>query len=212
MVVQKKAILGVSRSKRRVVIVDKAQTVVVALENNPNFPDSGEVVSQVKTLLTDISGLEMEKNRLQSQLGSVDAQIDEKIAKLYNALNDAVAYVNMKSNGDEAKIVSSGFEVPKDRTPIGALPKVMNVVLKEGLGSGELLVSFKNLRGARTYVIEVTYTVMDESSWVLGTYASGSRGNVLPRLKAGAQIWVRVAGVGAKGRGAWSDVASRFVP
>ena len=133
MVVQKKAILGVSRSKRRVVIVDKAQTVVVALENNPNFPDSGEVVSQVKTLLTDISGLEMEKNRLQSQLGSVDAQIDEKIAKLYNALNDAVAYVNMKSNGDEAKIVSSGFEVPKDSSPIGALPKVMNVVLKEGL-------------------------------------------------------------------------------
>ncbi len=212
MVVQKKAILGVSRSKKRGSIIDKAKVVAVALENNPNFPDSGELVSEIKTLLNEYGVLEADKNKLESQLESVSTKINEKADRIYKVLNNIVGYVNIKSNGDEAKMLSSGFDLPKDSAPVGALPKVMNVVLREGLGSGELLVSFKNLRGAKTYVIEITYTVMDESSWTLGSYASGSRGNVLAGLKAGSQIWVRVAGVGAKGRGAWSDVASRFVP
>lgn len=212
MVVQKKAILGVSRSKKRGSIIDKAKVVAVALENNPNFPDSGELVSEIKTLLNEYGVLEADKNKLESQLESVSTKINEKVDRIYKVLNDIVGYVNIKSNGDEAKMLSSGFDLPKDSAPVGALPKVMNVVLKEGLGSGELVVSFNNLRGANSYIIEVTNTVMDESSWKIGAFATSSRANVLSELKPGTQIWVRVAGIGAKGRGAWSDVASRFVP
>lgn len=70
----------------------------------------------------------------------------------------------------------------------------------------QYIVSNNVLKGASSYVIQITTNVLSKTSWKQADVSLKSRGNVLSDLKWGTQIWVRVAGVGSKGQGAWSGV------
>ena len=181
---KKAAVLGLSNAS-----VDKklakSKHVLSSMKNNSDFPNAGILLSKLQSSSDELDNLMEERSRIETALRTIN---------------------------DAAKIRSSGLDFAKPITKYGALPPVLNVVLHEGLGGGQIIVSNNVLKGASSYVIQITTNVLDETSWKQADVSLKSRGNVLSDLKSGTQIWVRVAGVGSKGQGAWSDVATRFVP
>ncbi len=208
---KKAAVLGLSNAS-----VDKklakSKHVLSSMKNNSDFPNAGILLSKLQSSSDELDNLMEERSRIETVLRTINEQIIAKSDENYADLGAIVNHVNIEANGDAAKIRSSGLDFAKPITKYGALPPVLNVVLREGLGGGQIIVSNNVLKGASSYVIQITTNVLDETSWKQADVSLKSRGNVLSDLKSGTQIWVRVAGVGSKGQGAWSDVATRFVP
>lgn len=131
-------------------------------------------------------------------------------AALETMLKSEADYVQRISHGDEAIILSSGFDVNKKPGMVGQLSKPANVAIKPGGNRGTLLVSCDVVPNASFY--EFSYTeapVTADSLWIQKT--STKHKVQLEGLSSGKQYTFRVAGAGSDPSRVWSDEVSSYV-
>jgi len=119
-------------------------------------------------------------------------------------------YVQRVSNGDEAIILSAGFDVNKKPGTVGQLAKPTNLVVKPGENRGTAWVSCDVVDNASFY--EFLYTeapVTADSVWIQKT--STKRKLLIEGLTSGKQYTFRVAGGGSDPSRVWSDDLSSYV-
>src|SRR5437868_4199630 len=140
------------------------------------------------------------------------SDIADKNAKrevLENLLEALARYLNYTADGDRSLLLTTGYDVNKERQPV-VITTPENLVIINGPNPGELIVSVKAVKGAKSYVFEYTTdATLAEGSWVRIT--SSSRKNVLTNLESGKTYYCRVAAIGPKQQIMYSTIGSRVV-
>jgi Fibronectin type III domain len=120
-------------------------------------------------------------------------------------------YVDNASNGEEAPILSAGFDVRATGAPIGELPAPQNLVATMGDNEGEVDLGCNRVRGAASYVFECRLYNQPGGPWQQVKISKKSSTTVTGMV-SGTKYAFRVRAVGAEGEGAWSDEAVVMAP
>lgn len=119
-------------------------------------------------------------------------------------------YVQLTSEGDEAMILSSGFDVAKKPVPIGPLEQATGLKIKTGSNKGSVSLSCDIVDQASFYEFEYTAApITPESIWQKQT--STKHRTEITGLTSGKQYAFRVAGAGADPLRSWSDEVITFI-
>ena len=174
---------------------------------NPTMPTLAAINAATNVL--DEKFQAAEALRQESQTATADQNTAE--AALDALLTQFGNFVEIATDGNEAKILSTGLSVRAPNTPIGDLPQVENLAVSVGDDAGELDAQWDRVRGAKTYRIETSPDPITPTSWTLADIVTRSKAT-LSGLTSGTKYWVRVAAIGAAGQGPWSDPATKIAP
>ena len=191
--------------------VQKMRQIVTAMTGNANFPTPDPTLV---ALSDGADALEAAYNVAQAARETAKQKTDLQDAAnaAANTLLTAEGnYVQSKSGGDLVKIQSAGMDVRAEAAPIGDLPAPGNVSASEGDHDGEIDIHWNRVRGAKSYVVQYTTTPTTAASWVNGPIATKTKATVTG-LNSATKYYLRVAGIGAAGQGAFSELASQVAP
>ena len=119
-------------------------------------------------------------------------------------------YVQLTSGGDEAIILSSGFDVNKKPAFVGPLEKPTSLSVDAGNNRGSVKVECDVVMHASFYEFEHTeMPVVLNSIWMKRT--STKRKLIINQLISGKQYSFRVAGAASDPTRVWSDEIQSFV-
>ena len=184
----------------------KTHEIITAMTGNLNFPNPIPA-------LADITAAATAYTTALSKAGTGNRiEVPDKNAKretLIGQLRILCNHINTVANGDAAMILSSGFNLSKDRQP-SVLTRPENIRVENGVASGSLLVSVKAVKGAYAYFHEYTTDVtMAPGSWVS---TSGTTSKMqFTNLQPGTTYYCRVGAIGTNNQVLYSDPVSRMV-
>ena len=183
---------------------------VAAMAGNADFSTPDPTAAAFATTLTAFNTALTEAEQAQAAAQQKTAVKDAARADLEGALNGRRNYVDTKSGGDEAKILSTGFGVRAAATPIGALPAPIDFLATFGDNPGEVDLTWSAVKGAKSYIVEVRENVAG-TAWGGAKVGTKSRATI-DGLTTGKTYAFRVRAVGTAGEGPWSDESLKLAP
>ncbi|NEW84876.1 MAG: hypothetical protein GZ094_21250 [Mariniphaga sp.] len=188
-------------------LVIKTNHIEDKLDGNPNFPDVGTLLAPVTKAKTDfISAL----NKVENGKTEDTAKKNSMRAILEQTLKDLADYIQLKSKGVEAIILSSGFDTNKKPTVVGPLARPEGLLVRPGNNKGNVIVSCEVIENAEFYEFAITESPINVNSiWIPKT--STKRKLEIGGLVSGKQYAFRVAGAGSDPSRIWSDEILSFV-
>lgn len=180
------------------------RNVIAKMTNNPHFTTPA-VTMAAMTALADTFEAAIEdatNGSRQSKLVRNQLMLDVRAM-----LRTQADYVRSVSGGDAVKLESSGFELSKQREPIGipGMAKDMQALFTNRRGDVDL--RWKRVHGAHGY--QVWMTDKDpaiEANWEAIGYTTRVRHSV-SELESFKAYWFCVSAIGSAGEGAQSDPA-----
>lgn len=185
----------------------KASHVVEQMTGNAYYPDPVPPLETItSTNATYIDAL----NKVVGG-SKEDTVIKNNLRKqIESQLKREADYVQVTSEGDEAIILSSGFDVNRKPAVIGPLPKASGLTLKAGDNKGTIAAACNVVANALFYEFEYTEAPGTSTSiWLKRT--STKHKLLIEGLTSGKQYVFRVAGAGSDSSRNWSDEISSFV-
>ena len=185
----------------------KAMHVNEEMKNNPNF----------LTPEPPLTGLETTTGEFIMALKNIeDGTKEDTVIKndrrkiLENILKPLAEYVQLTSGGDEAIILSSGFDVNKKPVFVGPLAKATSLSVKVGDNRGTVVAECDVVPHASFYEFEHSeMPIILNSIWTKLT--STKRKLIINQLISGKQYSFRVAGAASDPTRIWSDEIQSFV-
>lgn len=186
---------------------NKAQQVFDSMTGNGAFanPEPTLVVLEAAMLkynkaLANATGGGREATALKN-----DARME-----LENILFELAQYVQTVSGGNEALMLSAGFDVRKKPSPVGVLDKPKSLTVKTGRNIGEVELISAAVSNARFYIFEyMECPANEDSQWIPVVH---TRHNVnIDGLKSRTEYAFRVSGGASNGVRVWSDVIYKNV-
>jgi hypothetical protein len=184
----------------------KTHTIISSITGNAYFPTPVPAIATVQVAADTYSAA-----LIKASTGNRSdiAFKNEKREELTGLLRSLSTYVNLTANGDRTMLLSSGFDVTKEREPV-VIAKPENLKVENGNSSGELAVSVAAVKGAYAYLHEYTTDVtMAPGNWV-STPGTTSKG-LFSNLNPGTKYYCRVGAVGSNGQLLYSDAVARIV-
>ena len=129
---------------------------------------------------------------------AAEAAVDAALAK------DA-RYVQNVSRGADSVIALAAMTVAKPKMRIGVVAAPERLKASAGLFPGEVVLRWKSVRGAASYVAEIR-KASEPGVWRLAGAATRTKISV-EDLTKGELYLFRVAAIGAAGQGPWSEEA-----
>ncbi|RNI34013.1 hypothetical protein EFY79_17025 [Hanamia caeni] len=178
---------------------------------------TGKMNAAVATFPNPVPSLESINNELdnyaallQSSANRDKVQVQLKNISKFNLnqmLSQLADYVNTTTT-DSALLASTGFELNKLPQPI-TITAPENPTLTDGGGSGRLLLKFKAVKGASSYVFQYTSDpTLQESSWV--SFPATTTSFTFTGLTKGTTYYCRALAVGANQQVKDSIVVNRI--
>ena len=156
------------------------------------FPTPTPALAGINTLITEYAGF------LQSSASRDKVQVQFKNqakASLILMLSQLADYVNLTAQGEAAILAQSGFDLNKVPEPI-TLKAPSRVILTDGGNSGEMVLKFRSVRGASSYLFQYTSdTTLGANSWV--TIPATTTSYTFSGLTKGTTYYCRAVAVGA---------------
>lgn len=186
----------------------KAGIIADNLSINRPFSTLADLATQIKAQ-NDIFGEYLKR----VQTGDRKVTVEKNTARL--TLEDLLATGALRvqdiSGGEEALILSTGYEVKQKPTAVGELDMPVTVIVKQGVTTGSLDISWDVVSHAHSY--EVRYTIVPKTSnSVYLTQTTTKHKITLENLTPGATYSIQVAGVGSNPKRVWSvEVISCYV-
>jgi hypothetical protein len=185
----------------------RAKYIKDQMTDNTHFPTPDPALTTVQTAISAFDAA-----LLQARTGNRQDIVMKNVKRdeLVNLVHLLGNYVLFSSKGDAAVATSSGFRIAKGPEPAPTITAPEAVTLAEGLNPGELLLSFKKVPSARSYVYAYTADPLTaDSEWQtqIGTIAK----NTFTGLDSGKRYWCRVAAVGINKQMVYSDAVARIV-
>lgn len=131
-------------------------------------------------------------------------QCEDETDALFRKLVD---YVSRIADGDESKILSSGFQVSKEPAP----RQKAEFTVKEGEKPGTVVLRRQAVQGARSYIWQNCQgdAPAAENGWSVSGVSTQATFEA-EGLTSGMKYWFRVAAVTAEGTGAFSPAISKI--
>ncbi len=185
---------------------NKCHVIINSLTGNASFPNPVPALATIEAASTAYSASLVEAgtgNRAAIALKNMRrAELTELLAQLCMC-------VNFLGNGQPELLLTTGFDVSKERVPT-VITVPQNLQVENGENSGQLLLSVTRVKGAASYLYEYTTdSTLAPNTWV-ATSASTSKlkfSNLVP----GTLYYCRVGAVGPYGQLLYSPVLSRMV-
>ena len=205
-----KIALGLGKLKPEAKI-QLAKDIKTGMTANANTPTPNPPLATIGTLTTTAETKLTGVNALEEQLQAARLDLANALIALDAGLTQEAAYVQDVTGGDAVKIATTNMPMRRPNEPIGPLGQVLALVVKAGVNAGELKASWKKLRGAASYEVQVSVDPFTPMTW-RGVAPSSKIRTVITDLTSGAKMWVRVRGIGSGDPGPWSDPATMIVP
>ena len=159
----KKALIDFSHYKDDELLV-KGTHIYDSLDGNLSFPLLALSLPSLLTALDEYSPA------LAAAVGgstldvSIKNQKREALIEVLRTIGDGV---NDEADGDEPKIVSSGFDMTKDREPVGTLPPPEDMDLEFGADPGDMIVKLTAPPREADYIVFFAKDPMpaDDKDW-----------------------------------------------
>jgi len=187
--------------------VQLARSIVTAMTGNVNFTTPAPTLASLTSAANDVeakaNAAQVKRQAAQTATSiqnDAEAALDLKLGQMAN-------YVEVASNGEEAKIESAGIDVRSPRAPVGLLPAVQALAATGGDMNGECDLNWQPVPKSKNYVIEKSPDPITASSWQQVGFSTKSKFTV-PGLTSGTKYWFRVAAIGTAGQAPWSDPAT----
>jgi hypothetical protein len=185
----------------------KTSHVITEMTDNPNFPEPNPALSDLANANDNYSAALKKVENGSKEDTVVKNNLRKSLELLLKSETD---YVQRISGGDEAIILSSGFDVNKKSTTVGPLDKPTGFSIAVGLNKGSVVVNCDVVSHASFYEFELTETpVTPNSIWLKKT--STKHKLLIEGLTSGKQYMFRVAGAGSDPSRNYSDEISSFV-
>ncbi len=143
------------------------------------------------------------------------AQRDATRHTLTDLLKRLALYLELMSEGDTAKLSTTGFDLRHDNVRNNSnelLPAPSDFRLSHGQLSGTLNIQVSRLLGAGSYEIQITQgDPKIESNWQHALSSVTCMHILISGLNPGQTYWLRVRGIDSNGAGVWSDPLSIIV-
>ncbi len=191
--------------------IQLAKDIKTGMTNNAHTPEPSPALATLGTLTTTAETKVTAVDAAEQALKAARLDLANALSALDAALTQEAAYVQDVTGGDAIKIATTNMPVRRPSLPIGPLDRVLDLVVKAGVNEGELKASWKKLRGAVSYEVQVSPDPFTTTTW-RGVAPSSKVRTVIPGLTPGAKTWVRVRGIGSDDPGPWSDPGTVIVP
>lgn len=192
-------------------LLELTQQIVSAMTGNPDFATPNPPLASVTGAADALSKANNTANQARMDSKAKTVLANEQADNLRGLLTSLASYVENIASGKEAVINGAGMDV-KAPASAGAVPSVVTgLEATTGDNDGELDLSWNSIDGASSYLAERSLTAPPTAAWELQGAVTKSR-MTADGLESGKRYWFRVAAVGAKGQGGWSDIASRIAP
>ena len=164
----------------------------------PSLAEVKAATDKLELLYNQALNKDMEKK--------ANVRIQRKVLK--GLITELADYIQITSRGDAIKILSSGFDVRRGRTPVGIPGIPERLKLKAATIEGELEITWKAVKGAKSYIVE--YALNSEFAQIVGSRVVTRARFKATKLAEGVKYWFRVQAVNAAGYSGWSmEVAAR---
>ncbi|MDP4207839.1 MAG: hypothetical protein Q8928_03385 [Bacteroidota bacterium] len=179
-----------------------------SLKDNPNFNWGNNEIAQLLTLSTNY------RTAFEKALTGTSQDVTAKnIAR--KALTDFIRIlgkdVNLQANGDLLKLQSSGFELSKDRSKLGVLPKPSGLKVTAGDNPGEIIATTDAFTQATVYLFFVAVVPTPASIKDWQVEMSTSHKKKISGLTSGKQLEVKCAYKGTSDELIYSDSVFIYV-
>jgi hypothetical protein len=191
--------------------IQLAKDIKTGMTGNANTPTPNPPLATMGTQTTTAETKLTVVNALEEQLKAARLDLENALITLDGGLTLQAAYVQDVTGGDAVKIATTNMPIRKPSLPIGPLGQVMALKVIAGVNAGELKASWKKLRGAKSYEVQVSVDPFTAATW-RGVAPSSKVRTVIDGQTSGAKMWVRVRGIGSGDPGPWSDPATMIVP
>ncbi|MCX6351107.1 MAG: hypothetical protein NTX03_04505 [Bacteroidetes bacterium] len=189
--------------------IQKGRQWVLAITNNPDFPNPNPTLAAVTAALDAleeiyniVEAIRVEAKQKTTEQSQIEAACDAVLTNL-------ATYVQGASRGDEAKIKGASMEVKKEKSPSHLPIHVTDLRITHGDFAAEVDLRWRRIKNAKSYVIE-TATDPTAGEWQMIMIVTKTKAKVLNQ-PIGQKMWYRVAAIGAAGQGAWSQPVSIIV-
>lgn len=190
---------------------EKAQLHYDKMNGNTKFTDCQPLVNKLFMARQELEIANTKKLSIDSLIQEANKDVDNKVIVLSNVIDQLASKIESLDNYTDLLAYEAGFTLSKKPIRLSEIDPPNNLVLKEGNGAGKIDVSVDVLKGAKSYIIELSENINDTTAWKQ-IKTSTKSANRLENLVSGMRIWVRVSAVGVAGQSSWSDVATRIVP
>jgi hypothetical protein len=190
--------------------VARGRHFVTKLTNNPNFPDPHPSLAEVTAAVDEVETAFGQVQSAKSEVTTRVAAQEIATKKLDSLLSRLGSYVESVAGSDNALIASAGMEIKGARS-VATIPTApQGLSAAPGEHDGEIILSWKTLPNAYSYISEFSLDPATNSWTQLGVATAASK--AIGNLTSGKRHWFRVKAVGAAGESGWSEHASKVVP
>jgi hypothetical protein len=134
--------------------LEKAQRAAIVfghMNGNPDFPNPSPSMAEFHAAYLELKA---------ANLAALDrgrkalARRDSAVARIDSFLARLCAYANSACPGDAERLIRSGFQLAKRRSPISSLDSPKQFSVKPTVFRGELKLRWKPVRGALMYTVD----------------------------------------------------------
>lgn len=180
------------------------RNIVSNLKNNAHFPNVTEAVAGIEKALSEYDVALSNAAGRDKTMVSIKK---DKQAALRELLASLAVVVTQISKGDRSMLLSSGFDVSKERDKPRKLPP--NLVVDLAV-PGEATIRLRSFGRVRAYVHQVTPDPLTpESVWTGETTAS--REHTFRGLKSTAKLWFRAIVLNRNGESTYMEPILRVI-
>lgn len=186
----------------------KATFIVERMTNNTSFTTPQPALATITQRVDDL------KDAITAALDggkTATAVKKARVRDLKNALRQLGGYVRSVAGRDEEMILSSGFGVIRPGTPLSEPGRPTNLRAQISEHVGHIDLAWTPVPEALTY--HILHNESDPTAtegWTLVGVSTRAT-FAMKGLPSGRQSHFKVAGIGTKGMGPWSQVASSLV-
>ncbi len=180
--------------------VAKSRDLQTKITANPNYVTPIPSLAEIKTA-TD--ALESAYNDALNGDRAKKATMRITRKALKELIVKLADYVQITSDGDETKILSSGFGVRKQPSPASVPSTPVDVKVTATEFDYALDITAKSVKGAKSYVLEMCADPLVEANFKpeeMGTKPSMR----VKDLNQGTKYWFRLLAINAAGKSGWS--------
>ena len=192
-------------------LIALAHLVVTRMTGNAEFTTPDPALNDLATAADDLEAAKLKVDEAKNKLAQAVSEQSTAQNALKELLTLEAAYVELKSRGVKEVIESAGMKVQDEAAPVGEMPKVENLNLSSGDGSGEIDAHWNSVAKRKNYTVQVTPDPIVAANWV--TVGNPTKSSfTITGLTTANKMWVRVCANATDGAGAFSDPAFIVVP
>jgi len=175
--------------------------VVMQMNMNPHFPNPTPSLAELQAACDELG-----QACVDALDGGRTACHRKRVAttKLDRILSALASYVNSKAPGDVEKLISSGFPLAKQPSPINALEQPMIKVFKHTQWENKVNMMWNSIPGALVYLVERSSDTQ-KGEWSIAVITS-KLSWLVERSANGGMFNYRVCAIGSSGQGPYSNV------